>query len=83
MRTSASPGSRLVVGSSGVVFEVGASVASGLVANGAARYADEAVPTAAPPRPAPEPEQDEEAEPITEDVPAPKRRGRPPKRPAE
>lgn len=72
MRVSASPGSRLVVGDSGVVFEVAASVASGLVANGAARYADGAAPAVESPRPS----ADDTADDIKD---APKRRGRPPK----
>lgn len=75
MRTSASPGSRLVVGDSGVVFEVAASVASGLVANGSARYADEATPIVESPRPVPA---DDQAG-GTDGTPAPRRRGRPPK----
>lgn len=80
MRTYASPGSRLVVGSSGVVFQVTASVASGLVGNGTARYADEPVNQPTRPLPAdseskPEPDPTDEAE-----HPASPRRAHTPKR---
>ena len=70
------PGNRLVVGDSGIVFELPEGVASGLVGNKTARYVGEPVPTA-PARPEPETESEPEGE---HEVPTvPKRRGRPPK----
>lgn len=76
------PGNRLVVGDSGLVFELPDAVASGLVGNKSARYVDEAVAApVVPPRPVPdgpEPDDDQQLEPAQ-----PKRRGRPPKVVAE
>ena len=84
MRTPA-PGNRLIVGDSGVVFEVTAAVASGLVGNKSARYVDEAVTApAAPSRPVrvePESAHEPVPEPVVQQpaLAVPKRRGRPPK----
>lgn len=75
------PGNRLVIGDSGLVFELPDAVASGLVGNKSARYVDEAVAApVAPSRPAPDAPELDQGQP---DAAPPKRRGRPPKVAAE